>query len=229
MMTMPLSSFPRRPALPLIWMYSELLIHLCLSPSHFLNAVKTTVFAGIFKPMANVSVAKSAFTKPSWKRISMISFRIGKSPEWCMAIPLWRRGSIACTAGSCFSESSSCPSALSKILVTISCSSLVLKSICLLAISLAYVSHSRRLKLKTITGYKFLSLTSFTIFTRSSMIPPLLLESLPPLDFFPFSFWFPSSLPGLSRLAVSLAKLLILNCPCSSLTKKSPFPPMGKA
>ena len=59
-MTIPRSSRPRRPARPDIWMYSPLDTHLMSFPSNFWALVKTTVRAGMFKPMAKVSVANKA-------------------------------------------------------------------------------------------------------------------------------------------------------------------------
>ena len=56
----PRSSFPLRPALPLIWMYSPEVTHLKPAPSNFLALVNTTVFAGILRPVENVSVANRA-------------------------------------------------------------------------------------------------------------------------------------------------------------------------
>lgn len=56
-MHIPRLSIPRRPARPLIWMYSPLDNHLNLSPSNLRTLVNTTVFAGMFNPMLNVSVA----------------------------------------------------------------------------------------------------------------------------------------------------------------------------
>lgn len=56
-MQIPRSSIPRRPARPLICIYSPLDNHLNLSPSNLRTLVKTTVFAGMFKPMLKVSVA----------------------------------------------------------------------------------------------------------------------------------------------------------------------------
>lgn len=50
-------------------------------PSNFRQAVNKTVLAGIFKPMANVSVAYKTFSKPSPNKISIVSFKIGKRPE----------------------------------------------------------------------------------------------------------------------------------------------------
>ena len=49
-------------------------------PSNFWVDVNRTVLAGMLRPMAKVSVAKRAFNKPSPNRISMVSFRIGRSP-----------------------------------------------------------------------------------------------------------------------------------------------------
>ena len=54
-------SIPRRPARPLIWMYSPLDNHLNRSPSNFRTLVNTTVFAGMFKPILNVSVANKHY------------------------------------------------------------------------------------------------------------------------------------------------------------------------
>jgi len=47
----------------LTWMYSPLDIRRFWMPSHLRKAVNTTVRAGIFKPMANVSVANSTYEK----------------------------------------------------------------------------------------------------------------------------------------------------------------------
>ena len=47
-----------------------------------------TVLAGMFKPIANVSVANRAFIKPSANNISMVSFSSGNKPEWCIPIPV---------------------------------------------------------------------------------------------------------------------------------------------
>ena len=91
-MTIPLSSRPLRPARPLIWIYSPedtfiqnillivinnkkhksilihstkvcALTHLKSFPSNFLALVNNTVLAGIFRPIANVSVANKACEK----------------------------------------------------------------------------------------------------------------------------------------------------------------------
>jgi len=56
----PRSSLPRRPARPLIWMYSPLATQRCCSPSHLRIAVNTTVLAGMLSPVEKVSVANSA-------------------------------------------------------------------------------------------------------------------------------------------------------------------------
>ena len=80
-MTVPLSSRPRRPARPLICVYSPELIHRNAPPSNFLACVNTTVLAGMFSPVENVSVANSTLISPSWNRISVSSFKIGNIPE----------------------------------------------------------------------------------------------------------------------------------------------------
>jgi len=46
-------------------MYSPPYIHLKFSPSNFLTAVKTTVFAGILRPILKVSVENNTFKHPS--------------------------------------------------------------------------------------------------------------------------------------------------------------------
>lgn len=55
--------------------------HLKSFPSNFLALVKTTVLAGMLSPRAKVSVANSALMRPSEKSISIVSLRIGNSPE----------------------------------------------------------------------------------------------------------------------------------------------------
>lgn len=40
----------------------------CSLPSHLVVLVNTTVFAGMFNPIENVSVAKSTLINPSWKK-----------------------------------------------------------------------------------------------------------------------------------------------------------------
>ena len=64
MMTVPVVSMPRRPARPAIWMYSpasKLRWHV---PSCFRTVSKTTVRAGMFTPIAKVSVANRIW----WQR-----------------------------------------------------------------------------------------------------------------------------------------------------------------
>ena len=56
---LPLSSRPRRPARPLIWMYSPEDTQRKPPPSNLRALVKTTVLAGMFRPVEKVSVAKS--------------------------------------------------------------------------------------------------------------------------------------------------------------------------
>lgn len=85
---LPLVSSPRRPARPLIWIYSpgEIILdrlegkkmanskeyvntenpnYLNAVPSHFFSLVKTTVFAGILTPIENVSVLNKTLTSDS--------------------------------------------------------------------------------------------------------------------------------------------------------------------
>jgi len=44
------------------------------------------VFAGIFSPILNVSVAIRHLISPSWKRISITSFKMGKRPPICVCV-----------------------------------------------------------------------------------------------------------------------------------------------
>ena len=74
-------------------------------PSNFRALVKRTVLAGMFKPMANVSVAKSALMRPSPKRISVVSLRMGRRPPWWMPIPRFKSGRTFSTCGSARSSS----------------------------------------------------------------------------------------------------------------------------
>ena len=61
---LPSISIPRRPALPVNWVYSPGEIATCASPFHLLSFSSTTVRAGMFMPRARVSVAKTALTNP---------------------------------------------------------------------------------------------------------------------------------------------------------------------
>lgn len=54
---LPLSSRPRRPARPLIWMYSPEVSQRKPPPSNFRALVNTTVLAGMLSPVEKVSVA----------------------------------------------------------------------------------------------------------------------------------------------------------------------------
>ena len=53
---------PRRPARPLIWMYSPEVSQRKPPPSNLRAFVNTTVFAGMFRPVEKVSVANSTWT-----------------------------------------------------------------------------------------------------------------------------------------------------------------------
>ena len=56
----PLSSSPRRPARPLIWIYSPDVSQRKAPPSHLRAFVKATVLAGMLRPVEKVSVANNA-------------------------------------------------------------------------------------------------------------------------------------------------------------------------
>ena len=93
-MVIPLSSRPLLPALPLIQIYSPPESHLYSSPSNFSIEVNTTVLAGIFIPILNVSVVNNTLSNPSQNNNSITSFTMGRSPPSWMPSPLFRHGSI---------------------------------------------------------------------------------------------------------------------------------------
>lgn len=103
-----------------------------------------------------VSVAKRAFTRPSWKRISTNSLITGRRPEWWTAIPRWSSGNINSMAGKFLSSSFKHCIAFRKTSSTVSFSSWLLKSS--LDMDIACCSHSLLLKLKMITGWNFRSI-----------------------------------------------------------------------
>ena len=109
----PTASLPRRPARPLIWMYSPLVSARCAVPSNFAVDANTHVRAGMFRPIANVSVAKRAFTSWAWNRTSTSSFTRGRRPEWCTAMPRRRRARMCSRGGRARSSSGSSATALS--------------------------------------------------------------------------------------------------------------------
>ena len=103
-----------------------------------------------------VSVAKRAFTRPSWKSSSTSSLIIGSSPEWCTAMPRLRSGNINSIAGKLLSSSTKQLIALRKTCSMHSFSSSVLKSS--FDIDMAWCSHSLLLKLKIMTGWNLRSI-----------------------------------------------------------------------
>jgi hypothetical protein len=56
------------------------LTHRSSLPSYFLALVNITVLAGMFNPIANVSVANNTLIRPSPNNISIVSFKIGNKP-----------------------------------------------------------------------------------------------------------------------------------------------------
>ena len=86
-MAWPSTSIPLRPARPVNWVYSPAVTGAWTEPFHFVNFSRTTLLAGMFMPSAKVSVAKTTFTKPSWKSCSTTTLKAGSNPAWCAAIP----------------------------------------------------------------------------------------------------------------------------------------------
>jgi hypothetical protein len=109
-----------------------------------------TVRAGMLRPMAKVSVAKSSLTRFSWKRSSTTSLSTGSRPEWCTATPRCSSGSSPCTCGSSRSSSHRRSIALWKMSLTMARSSAELSSSAL--ICRASVSQLFLPKAKTISG-----------------------------------------------------------------------------
>ena len=68
-------------------MYSPGVIGTCASPLNLISFSKTTVRAGILIPSAKVSVAKTALTRPRWKRSSTAPLKLGSKPAWWAAMP----------------------------------------------------------------------------------------------------------------------------------------------
>ena len=71
---------PRRPARPVIWVYSPEVIATRASPLNFSSFSSTTVRAGMLMPRARVSVAKTTFTSLRLKSSSTTSLKAGRSP-----------------------------------------------------------------------------------------------------------------------------------------------------
>lgn len=62
-------------------MNSLLVKHLFYTPSNFIISVNNTVFAGRFKPIANVSVTNIIFIKSNVNSNSINSLIVGIKPE----------------------------------------------------------------------------------------------------------------------------------------------------
>ena len=71
---------PRRPARPVSWVYSPGVRNARASPVNFVSRSMTTVRAGMLTPRARVSVANTAFTRPSTKHASTASLNGGTMP-----------------------------------------------------------------------------------------------------------------------------------------------------
>mmetsp|Transcript_9773 Transcript_9773/g.33724 ORF Transcript_9773/g.33724 Transcript_9773/m.33724 type:complete len:221 (-) Transcript_9773:644-1306(-) len=207
-------------------MYSPLAMKRLDSPSHFRMAVKITVFAGMFRPIAKVSVANRILMSCSWNKISISSFRIGSRPPWWIPIPFFSRGSMCSMAPRVLSSSLRHMSACLYTSSICSFSSSSVKSS--FEILSALSSHCLRLKLKTIMGRSFMSFTVFTSLKRSCSPPT------EPLGFAPLPFclapsppW-PFSSPLLSpKVRISAWKESLLKLPNSSQRRCIPAPPFG--
>ena len=80
-------SMPRRPALPVSWVYSPGVRGRCCSPLNFTSRSNTTVRAGMLMPSASVSVAKTTLIRPAVNNSSTVWRKIGSIPAWWAAIP----------------------------------------------------------------------------------------------------------------------------------------------
>mmetsp|Transcript_6351 Transcript_6351/g.22703 ORF Transcript_6351/g.22703 Transcript_6351/m.22703 type:complete len:226 (-) Transcript_6351:817-1494(-) len=212
--TIPLSSSPLLPALPLIWMYSPEESHRNPPPSNFLGLTNTTVLAGMLSPVEKVSVAKRHLSRPSWKRTSTTSFRMGRSPEWCTPIPCLSSGRRWLICGSLRSSGLRHSTAFAKMVLVSFFSSSVVRS--RLVSLVARFSQSLFEKAKMMQGSNRLSIMSCTIFRMSS--------------WFLFFFSLRSSSPSPSlapSAATAFWKLSGLNFDFSSTTMYSPLDPAG--
>mmetsp|Transcript_4951 Transcript_4951/g.12057 ORF Transcript_4951/g.12057 Transcript_4951/m.12057 type:complete len:248 (-) Transcript_4951:669-1412(-) len=218
--TVPRSSSPRRPARPLIWMYSPLDMFRKLYPSNLRTELKMTVRAGMLRPVEKVSVANSTLTSPSWKSSSMTSFTSGRSPLWCTPIPRLSMGRISLTCGSFLSSTPRQSVALRKTCRTSSFSSSVFTS--MLTIWLLSSSTSDLLKLNTMTGSRFRWTIILTTLKMSELSPV-------PVSFFAEPFFFASREFCLfsTTSATTFWKLSSLNTPLSSTTRYRFSPPLG--
>ena len=81
-MTVPFTSKPRRPARPLICVYSPGNKNRKSFPSCFRILLKIAVRAGTLTPIANVSVANRTLQRPLENRSSTTSFKMGSMPPW---------------------------------------------------------------------------------------------------------------------------------------------------
>ena len=79
---------PRRPARPVSWVYSPGVRNARASPVNFVSRSMTTERAGMLTPRARVSVANTAFTRPSTKHASTASLNGGTMPAWWAASPI---------------------------------------------------------------------------------------------------------------------------------------------
>mmetsp|Transcript_17924 Transcript_17924/g.29985 ORF Transcript_17924/g.29985 Transcript_17924/m.29985 type:complete len:201 (-) Transcript_17924:251-853(-) len=86
-MTVPTVSFPRRPARPAICVYSPGSKSRNPFPSFLRYPLNTTARAGMFTPIANVSVARRTLTNDLENKISTASFNTGSNPPWWTANP----------------------------------------------------------------------------------------------------------------------------------------------
>ena len=209
--------------------YSPAEIHRISLPSNFWLWVKMHVRAGMLMPMAKVSVAKRHLMRPSEKRISMISLRMGRRPPWWMPMPRFRSGRMAVTWVSCLSSSLSESMALRKTCSTSWASSLRLRS--MPSILRAYSSHSFLEKEKTMIGPQSRSMHTLMIFVSSALSPGFLRFFAPALPF-PLPVSRIATAAASSGVACSVAmafwKLSSRNTPFSSRTRCNPFPPLGK-
>ena len=113
-MTVPTVSFPRRPALPAICVYSPGNKKRNSCPSCFRKDSKHTHRAGAFTPIANVSVENKTFTLPRQKSISTISFTIGSKPAWCTPKPRESSSRTRVTCGNVLSAADNRDNAFSQ-------------------------------------------------------------------------------------------------------------------
>ncbi len=85
--TYPRSSYPLRPARPVIWWKSRALRMAVFWPSYLHNRVSSTVRIGTLIPTPSVSVPQMTLSNPRCASCSTNTRYFGSNPAWCKPMP----------------------------------------------------------------------------------------------------------------------------------------------